>query len=334
MPLSHLVRNTTGSQVLVTTGVLTGVGPQGPPGEIIDTYSYSTGDSQECPNTWAKVSLPTLVANENNCLNVAGPIDFYIFNDGVYSITARAAFDSGAGGTRRYLGITKDDELIATAGTPTLTSALETTTSCTALTDLTSANRLNVVILDDDNEGLSVQAVSLQITRVGTGPKGDVGETGDQGPEGPGSTVPGPASFAQITETEPAVRDTGDLWVDPSNELFSWDDAWTPLALVNGWVQYSGFAPVGYRMLPFGVVELRGAVTNPSSDPADLVATLPAEYSPSYTTQHMIACSRGGKTSAQVAVKNTGTIEIQDTHGASGVYAWAALDGVRITLGA
>lgn len=62
---------------------------------------------------------------------------------------------------------------------------------------------------------------------------------------------------------------------------------WVNLALTNGWVNYPGYAPAGYRLIPgLGIVSLRGMVSNPSAtNGTQLVGTLPVEARPVATLE-------------------------------------------------
>lgn len=57
--------------------------------------------------------------------------------------------------------------------------------------------------------------------------------------------------------------------------------AWVTLPTNNSWVDYGGTnVPIGYRKLPDGTVEVRGAIKNGTTVTGTVVATLPAGFRP------------------------------------------------------
>jgi hypothetical protein len=61
-------------------------------------------------------------------------------------------------------------------------------------------------------------------------------------------------------------------------QVAGFDTSWKPFAYLNGWLDYAGpFGPCGYRMLPNGMVILRGIVKNGTDVN---ILTLPAGYRP------------------------------------------------------
>ena len=329
MPSSSVVHTTTGASVVISSGVLAGVGPAGPPGEIVDTFAYLRSSvAQPVPSSWTIMDFDELVHNVNQCLNVGGPRDFYVYADGVYVVSAAVSFDSGAAGSRRSVAITVDGVQVAAAASPTLSSDTTTTVSASVQMKLSSQNLIRVIAVDDSNSGLNATYKEFRIVRVGSGQIGPRGEAGPEGPVGPVSTVPGPASFAQLTNLEPMVRQIGDLWVNPDNELFAWEDAFENVSLLSGWTSYSSSYPtLGAKRLPFSQVRLRGLVKNTSATPATTIAILSPEHRPAYSVHVTCASRRNGtQIPSLIKVAPDGSIQFGNMSSWSGTCDWVSIE--------
>ena len=111
----------------------------------------------------------------------------------------------------------------------------------------------------------------------------------------------------------------GDLWTLPTPQPPV--NPWTPLTLLNGWVNYgSGFATAGYRKVG-DLVVLKGLIRSGTVTTGTAIATLPAGHCPSGTT-HNVTVSNAAI--ATINIYTNGNIVTN-----VGVQAaWLSLDGV------
>ena len=124
---------------------------------------------------------------------------------------------------------------------------------------------------------------------------------------------PGGESYstdASIPRSVGDVQRTGDAFTD-------WDDGWIYPPLLNGWVDYGGYTPTGYRRLPGGIVQISGLVKNGSSNTA-VVFTLPEGYRPAHRTIH---ATFGSNQVYRLNVEGTGNVFFT-----TGSTAWMSLE--------
>jgi len=104
-------------------------------------------------------------------------------------------------------------------------------------------------------------------------------------------------------------------------------EPWHSATLVN-WQQAPGFAPVSYKIDPYGTVQLRGAVVNGTAN--DTVAfTLPLGFRPPYTARFHVA--RQGRLGYQLTVNTNGDCVISTVGSLSD---WHSFDSVFFNVNA
>ena len=87
------------------------------------------------------------------------------------------------------------------------------------------------------------------------------------------------SAHSQIAATPPTPRGVGDLWVDTSADLLSWDDTWTAPTLKGVWSQYAGWN-IRFRKTAGGLVVGKGLATPSTNIGYSVIYTLPPGYRP------------------------------------------------------
>jgi hypothetical protein len=96
------------------------------------------------------------------------------------------------------------------------------------------------------------------------------------------------------------------------------DTVWKPFPYVNSWVDYGApYAPAGYRILPSGLVILKGLCQNGTTN---TICTLPAGYRPGIT---MLYTAYSNNIACRIDIAASGLIS--HTGGNS---AWISLGGI------
>lgn len=90
-------------------------------------------------------------------------------------------------------------------------------------------------------------------------------------------------------------------------------DTWHDLVLQNSWVHRPGFLVPGYRLTPWGDVELCGTMWNGVTANGTVIATLPVGYRPSATTG--VPILESASTVAILDVNTDGTMQITSASG-------------------
>lgn len=97
------------------------------------------------------------------------------------------------------------------------------------------------------------------------------------------------------------------------------DTSWNPFAYLNGWVDYGvPYSPCGYRLLPNGLVLLKGLVKNGS---AATMLNLPAGYRPGI--QLLLNVQTSPNVACRVDISTGG--DVNHTGGSNG---WVSLNGI------
>jgi hypothetical protein len=93
--------------------------------------------------------------------------------------------------------------------------------------------------------------------------------------------------------------------------------AFTRIPLINYWVQYSGYAPIGAHLGPDARVFLRGMV---KSGKAATLGTLPVKFRPLARRMFTVACSTG---SCRIDILASGLVQLAGKkYGSTGSTAW------------
>jgi hypothetical protein len=115
--------------------------------------------------------------------------------------------------------------------------------------------------------------------------------------------------------------------LDGSGLYFS-GETWQSLTLNNGWTTYGSTfqAPIFMKKVD-GMVQMAGMIAPGTTTNGTTVATLPAGYIP--VADHNFRVSAGAAGTADVYVRSTGAVQIQNT---SGTIQWLSLSQIRFPL--
>ena len=127
-----------------------------------------------------------------------------------------------------------------------------------------------------------------------------------------------PGANVTVSATAPASPGNGDLWVDTSTPT------WNAPTLTGGWSNYSGFNPAGYIKDPYGIVRLRGLVTD-GAVYTSIIMTLPAGFRPPYPCISTVHAGQNGE--ARLDVNPSGPVYIIAYTG-GGNNGFVSLDGI------
>ena len=136
---------------------------------------------------------------------------------------------------------------------------------------------------------------------------------------------PGPTDFVNDTgAVAPVVRGQGDIWVDSTNVLLSWDANWITPTLLNGWVNYGNdgtdYQTARFRKVLGGLVVTEGLVKNGAI--GSVIFNYPPGYRPALTTIILA----GGNT------RNGTRLDVRGSDGAvftqTGTNGWIGLNFV------
>lgn len=115
--------------------------------------------------------------------------------------------------------------------------------------------------------------------------------------------------------------------LDGSGLYFS-SETWQSLSLNNSWTAFgSGYqAPIFMKKVD-GMVQMAGLIAPGTTTGGTTVATLPTGYIPS--SDHIFRTSAGASATADVYVRSTGAVQIQNP---TGTIQWVSLSGIRFPL--
>ena len=115
--------------------------------------------------------------------------------------------------------------------------------------------------------------------------------------------------------------------LDGSGLYFS-GEGWQSLTLDNSWAAFGGTfqAPIFMRKID-RMVQMAGVIAPGTTTNGTQVATLPDGYIPA--ADHIFRVSAGASATADVYIRNTGAVQIQNT---SGTIQWLSLSGIRFPL--
>lgn len=210
----QVVRVGNGDTIQVRSGVLQGIGPQGNPGatgprgpqgdqgprgetgamgRLEDFISVaSVANTSVATGTDVLLNF-TSILDEMNVIKSSTTLGFdtQIGPDlpGAFWLTGWVRWsqpgDGATGWRKLWITLTGESQPIYEVCFP---AAFDTNTTLplnTAFRVPLSTDEVNIYVRHNDNESLAVEAGRLQITRAGSGPKGDQGAQGVEGPEGP-----------------------------------------------------------------------------------------------------------------------------------------------------
>lgn len=214
--MANVIRLVNGGSIQVRTGVIQGIGPQGPTGpvgpqgpdgeqgpvgaqgptgQILQMQGRTTFASNNplTANTDTALSWGSVTYDDLSCFTSLSNITLTAAGD--YLLSAWVKFDAVTGTTNR-------DLWFAIAGTTIARSTRTAIASTDMYVDLSHPYRasggqvVNVLARTGTATGISVG--SLTVTRIGSGPPGPKGDVGAQGPVGAtGSAGPaGPSGTA------------------------------------------------------------------------------------------------------------------------------------------
>jgi hypothetical protein len=232
MPANSVIRVRSGDVVQVRTGVLRGIGPegpvgpigpQGPPGEqglkgdtgmIGDLYSTLSSTAQVATgSTWTDLSYQTVVHNE--ILTIVDTFTFKFKEAGTYLLTAETQFNetavggtsTGARGVQLLNSSTATTQAIATADAVVNGATVLTLSQQVEVTSTLHTYKMQA--FSKDGAAVNVSTRSIKLIRVGSGPAGvqgppgPIGVQGSQGPAGPiGNAGSGFTTFDAVMPTD------------------------------------------------------------------------------------------------------------------------------------
>lgn len=208
---STVVRVATGDTIQIRTGVVQGIGPQGPVGPTGPVGPAGDPGPQGVAGPAGQVIENSFEAVLNTAQSVASGTNTLVAFDSVltdeFSATqSQTNYKPGVGDfvVTAYVQITKRSNVVATgsrtirilkggnvlaavsvAAPPTVAADLNIST---AMRNLSPDDIIQVQVLQDEGATLQVLTARLWMSRTGPGPqgpKGDVGPKGDIGPAGP-----------------------------------------------------------------------------------------------------------------------------------------------------
>ena len=238
---SQVTRLSSGSVVQIRTGVIQGIGPQGPrgdtgprgelgpqgtqgvpgpPGYVSDYSSYAVAEAfsvasssvtSNYPTTWANMVFGNVVHDDISAIKSSTNIQLPSGRD--YNIVVNTRFFkpvsvSGAG--FRGVQAVYDDLVIAEHITNSITNVDTAVPLIFSIRSTSSAKVLNIKLTHSQSTSINISG-SLWINAVGPGQPGPEGPGGPAGPAGPqGATGPqGPAgSLIDNTTTIAAIGGT------------------------------------------------------------------------------------------------------------------------------
>lgn len=115
--------------------------------------------------------------------------------------------------------------------------------------------------------------------------------------------------------------------VDGSGLYFS-GETWQALTLNNSWTAFgSGYQAPIFMKKADGMVQMAGTIAPGTTTGGTTVATLPTGYIPA--ADHIFRTSAGAAATADVYVRSTGAVQIQNP---TGTIQWLSLSGIRFPL--
>lgn len=224
--MANQIKLINGSAVQVRTGVVQGIGPQGPTGPIGPTgpqgdqgpvgetgpagsisqfqSCYTIGGTQSIgtPSTPTQVSFGTIAYDDLSAHTSS--VNFTLSNPGDYEFCVFVNMPAPAGGPsghrELYIQASGGGEIIGHLRVPANSSGA-TILQVSGRCRVAVSTIYNVWVSQGDNEAVDITSGRLTITRVGSGPQGPqgpagptgpTGNTGPQGPTGPAGSGSGP----------------------------------------------------------------------------------------------------------------------------------------------
>lgn len=220
--MSNVVRLVSGGTIQVRTGVLQGIGPQGPRGQVgpegpegpqgplgetgpmgqilqLQARTAVSGTTTVNAATDTTVSFGSVAYDDLSCFTSSTNITLADVGDYLFSVYVKFNLGSNAGNGIRDLWVVS-----TTQGTIARTTQVADGTAATYV-NLTYPVRtaisnevFNVKVRSGDDVSVTITEGALTVTRIGSGPAGPQGPTGPTGPVGAtGATGPtGPAGSA------------------------------------------------------------------------------------------------------------------------------------------
>lgn len=206
--MANQIKLVNGAAIQVRTGVVQGIGPQGPSGPIGPTgpqgdqgpvgqtgpagsisqfqSCYTVGSAQSIPvTTPTQVSFGTISYDDLSAHTSS--VNFTITNPGDYELCCFVNMPAPAGGPsghrELYIQASGGGEIIGHLRVPANTSGA-TVLQVSGRLRVAASTIYNVWVSQGDNENVDVASGRLTLTRVGSGPTGPAGPAGPQGPTG------------------------------------------------------------------------------------------------------------------------------------------------------
>lgn len=206
--MANQIKLINGSAVQVRTGVVQGIGPQGPTGPIGPTGPQgdqgpvgetgpagSISQFQSCYTISGTQTIPVTTPTQVSFGNVSyddlnahtSSVNFTVSNPGDYEFCTFVNFPAPPGGPsgarELWVQASGAGEIIGHLRVPANTSGA-TVLQVSGRLRIAASTIYNVWVTQTDNETIDVALGRLTITRVGSGPQGPVGPAGPTGPTG------------------------------------------------------------------------------------------------------------------------------------------------------
>jgi len=229
--MSSSVRLTSGAQIQIRTGVVQGIGPQGPVGPSGPQGGTGPAGQRGEPGPAGRVlelsthvrgtiaasiasGTPTLVAFDSvraDDFNAVASQTNFAPPAGIYYVSAWVTIPKRSGnnavGSRTIRILRNGSTVVATsiAAPPTVDCELNIATAMT----VSAGEIIQIQALQDEGFTLQITASRMWISRIGPGTTGPAGAVGAQGPAGPTGAV-GPAGPAgTVTNNTTTFSDLG-----------------------------------------------------------------------------------------------------------------------------
>lgn len=213
--MTNAVRMVNGGTIQVRTGVLQGIGPQGPRGiegpagpqgdqgplgevgpmgQILQYGSRARVSSTTSlgPDTDVNVAFATVDYDDNSCIASSTNLTFNTTGDYLLSVYLRfdLGSDSVGDGHRSVWFNSTTNGVIARNGVIAVADEATYISLSHPWRVTVAGETINIKARSGDNVSVGVSAGAISVVRVGSGPKGDIGAAGPTGPIGP-QGVPG-----------------------------------------------------------------------------------------------------------------------------------------------
>lgn len=211
----NVVRLVSGGSIQVRTGVLQGIGPQGPTGPVgpagpegpqgptgevgpqgaitqMQGRSTISSPTTVAPDSDTLVAFQTVTYDDLSCFTSTTNITLVDIGD--YLISAWVQFNLGADagdGTRSLWTVSATNGVIGRSSCLAVVDDVTFLNVSMPIRTTVGNEVVNVKARSGDNLSLTIAAGAVTVTRIGSGPVGPVGPIGPAGPVGPaGPTGP------------------------------------------------------------------------------------------------------------------------------------------------